>query len=74
MKNEAESQTVFAVSYVRNVRGRAMLPDSTVSGYLSETGILCTLEVGSPPSCFCLMCRCERCYGGGGGRRKCKQI
>ena len=30
MKNEAESQAVFAVSYVRNVRGRAMLPDSTV--------------------------------------------
>ena len=30
MRNEAESQAVFAVSYVRNVRGRAMLPDSTV--------------------------------------------
>ena len=30
VKNEAESQAVFAVSYVRNVRGRAMLPDSTV--------------------------------------------
>ena len=30
MKNEAESQAVLAVSYVRNVRGRAMLPDSTV--------------------------------------------
>ena len=30
MKNEAESQAVFAVSYVRNVRGRAILPDSTV--------------------------------------------
>ena len=30
MKNEAESQAVFAVSYVRNVRGRAMLPDSNV--------------------------------------------
>ena len=30
MKNEAESQAVFAVSYVRNIRGRAMLPDSTV--------------------------------------------
>ena len=29
MKNEAESQAVFAVSYVRNVRGRAMLPGST---------------------------------------------
>ena len=31
VKNEAESQAVFAVSYVRHVRGRAMLPDSTVS-------------------------------------------
>ena len=31
VKNEAESQAVFAVSYVRNVWGRAMLPDSTVS-------------------------------------------
>ena len=30
VKNEAESQAVFAVSYMRNVRGRAMLPDSTV--------------------------------------------
>ena len=30
VKNEAESQAVLAVSYVRNVRGRAMLPDSTV--------------------------------------------
>ena len=30
MKNEAESQAVFAVSYVRNVRGRGMLRDSTV--------------------------------------------
>ena len=30
MKNEAESQAVFAVSYVRNVMGRVMLPDSTV--------------------------------------------
>ena len=30
MKNEAESQAVFVASYVRNVRGRAMLPDSTV--------------------------------------------
>ena len=30
VKNEAKSQAVFAVSYVRNVRGRAMLPDSTV--------------------------------------------
>ena len=30
VKNEAESQAVFAVSYVPNVRGRAMLPDSTV--------------------------------------------
>ena len=30
VKNEAESQAVFAVSYVRNVRGQAMLPDSTV--------------------------------------------
>ena len=30
VKNEAESLAVFAVSYVRNVRGRAMLPDSTV--------------------------------------------
>ena len=30
VKNEAESQAGFAVSYVRNVRGRAMLPDSTV--------------------------------------------
>ena len=30
MKNEAESQAMFAVSCVRNVRGRAMLPDSTV--------------------------------------------
>ena len=30
VKIEAESQAVFAVSYVRNVRGRAMLPDSTV--------------------------------------------
>ena len=29
-KNEAESQAVFAVSYVRDVRGCAMLPDSTV--------------------------------------------
>ena len=28
--NEAESQAVFAISYVRNVRGHAMLPDSTV--------------------------------------------
>ena len=33
VKNEAESQAVFVVSYVRNVRGRAMLPDSTVSVY-----------------------------------------
>ena len=31
MKNEAESQAVFAVSYVSNIRGRAMLPDSTVN-------------------------------------------
>ena len=31
MKNEAKSQAVFAVSYVRNVRGRAMLPESTVN-------------------------------------------
>ena len=30
MKNGAESQAVIEVSYVRNVRGRAMLPDSTV--------------------------------------------
>ena len=30
MKNEAESQAVFAFWYVRNVRGRAMLPDSTI--------------------------------------------
>ena len=30
MKNKAESQAVFAVSYVLNIRGRAMLPDSTV--------------------------------------------
>ena len=30
MKNEAESQAVFAVSYLHNVRGRAMLLDSTV--------------------------------------------
>ena len=30
MKNEAESQAVFAVSYVRNVRGCTMLLDSTV--------------------------------------------
>ena len=30
MKNEAESQAVFAVSYVHNVRGPAMLPDLTV--------------------------------------------
>ena len=30
VKIEAETQAVFAVSYVRNVRGRAMLPDSTV--------------------------------------------
>ena len=30
VKNEAESQAVIAVSYVRNVRGRAMLPDATV--------------------------------------------
>ena len=30
MKNEAESQAVFAVSYVRNVRDRTMLPDLTV--------------------------------------------
>ena len=30
VKNEAESQAVFAVSYVRNVRGRAMLPDGCV--------------------------------------------
>ena len=41
MKNEAKSQTVFAVSYVRNVRGRAMLLDSTVHvfqfHYLQET-------------------------------------
>ena len=29
MKSEAESQAVFAVSYVRNVRGRAILLDST---------------------------------------------
>ena len=31
VKNEAESQAVFAVSYVHNVRGHAILPDSTVS-------------------------------------------
>ena len=31
VKNEVESQAVFAVSYVRNVRGRAMLLDSTVN-------------------------------------------
>ena len=31
VKNEAESQAVFAVSYVRNIRGRAMLLDSTVT-------------------------------------------
>ena len=31
MKNEAKSQAVFAVSYVRNVRGRAMLLDLTVT-------------------------------------------
>ena len=30
VKNEAESHAVFAVSYVRNVRGPAMLLDSTV--------------------------------------------
>ena len=37
VKNEAESQAVFAVSYVRNVRGRAMLPDSTVNDDLVLT-------------------------------------
>ena len=35
MRNEAESQAVFAVSYVRNVRGRVMSPDSTVHVFLA---------------------------------------
>ena len=43
MKNEAETQAVFAVSYVRNVRDRAMLPDSTVYS-------LCRVKVSE--ACF----------------------
>ena len=30
---------LFAVSYVRNVRGRAMLPDSTVNKYFNRGDI-----------------------------------
>ena len=30
VENEAETQAVFAVSYVRNVRDRAILQDSSV--------------------------------------------
>ena len=50
MKNEAESQAVFAVSYMRNVRGRAMLLDSTVI-------LFCVTKIIAKPSLSHHICR-----------------
>ena len=50
MKNEAESQAVFAVSNVRNVRGRAMLPGSTVT-HLGLASFLWDIGKQKSPRC-----------------------